>query len=98
MFEMQSDELKTALANYIASLETSAVRTRRAEDRVRYEQHLASAAIMFATIEKQRSIDKIKDVVASERRSYGWDYLSGPEGKAAESAFDAFAKLGETAT
>ncbi len=95
---MKTDELKSVLADYIASLETSAARTRRGEDRVRYEQHLASAALLFAAIEKQRSIDKIKEVVASERRSYGWDYLSGPEGKAAESAFDAFAKLVETAT
>ena len=95
---MHTDELKSALADYIALLETTAVGTRRAEDRGRYEQHLASAALMFVAIEKHRSIDKLKNVVASERRSYGQDYLSGPEGKAAESAFDAFAKLVETAT
>ena len=53
---------------------------------------------MLAAIEKHRSIDKLKEVVVSERRSYGWDYLSGPEGKAAESAFDAFTRLVETAT
>ena len=95
---MQTDKLKSALADYIASLEASAAKIRRAEDRGRYEQHLASAAIMLAAIEKHRSIDKLKEVVVSERRSYGWDYLSGPEGKAAESAFDTFARLVETAT
>ena len=95
---MKTDELKSALAEYIDVLEKSASRTHRAEDRSRYQQHLASAVLMFAALEKHRSIEKLKKVLASERRSYGWDYLDGPEGEAAESAFHALAKLVQRAT
>lgn len=83
---------------YIAVLDTSAANTRRAEDRGRYQQHLAAAALMYAALEKHRSTDKLKALVASERRSYGRDYLAGPEGRAAEAAFHAFAGLVETET
>jgi hypothetical protein len=95
---MKTDELKSALAEYIDALETNASRTHRTEDRSRYQQHLASAALMFAALEKHRSIEKLKKVVASERRSYGWGYLDGPEGEAAESAFYAFEKLVQRVT
>ena len=91
-------KLKGALADYIAVLDTSATKTKRAEDRVRYQQHLAAAALMYVALEKHRSLEKLKELVASERHSYGWDYLDGPPGEAAEAAFDAFAKLVETAT
>lgn len=53
---------------------------------------------MYAALEKHRSMKKLKELVASERHSFGWDYLDGSEGKAAEAAFDAFAKLVETST
>ncbi|MFQ6021872.1 MAG: hypothetical protein ACE5NW_04055 [Acidiferrobacterales bacterium] len=92
------EQLKSALAEYISSLGASAAKTQRAEDRSRYQQHLAAAALMYAALEKHRSIEKLRELVASERRSYGWDYLDGSEGKAAEVAFNAFAKLVETAT
>jgi len=94
---MNTNELKKALADYVASLEASASRTHRAEDRGRYQQHLASAALMFAAIEKHGSLEKLKELVAAERHSYGWDCLSGPEGNAAELAFDSLAKLVEAA-
>ncbi len=68
----------------------------RAEDRRRYQQHLAAAVLIYAALEKHRSREKLKELVASERRSYGWDYLDGSEGKAAEAAFDEFAKFVET--
>ena len=90
--------MKSALADYIAVLHTSAAKTHRAEDRDRYQQHLAAAALMYAALEKHRSVAKLKELVASERRSYGWDYLDGSEGKAAEAAFNAFATLVEAAT
>ena len=91
------EQLKNALADYISALEASAEETHRSEDRNRYQQHLAAAALMYAAMEKHRSMDKLRELVASERRSYGWDYLDGPEGKAAEAAFDAFARLVESA-
>jgi hypothetical protein len=92
------ERLKSALAEYISTLEASTAKTHQAEDRSRYQQHLAAAALMYAALEKHRSIEKLKELVASERHSYGWDYLDGSEGKAAEAAFNAFAKLVETAT
>ena len=92
------EQLKGALANYIAVLESSAAKSHRAEDRGRYQQHLASAALMFVAVEKQRSLEKLKELVASERRSFGWGYLDGSEGKTAEAAFNDFAKLVENAT
>jgi hypothetical protein len=51
---------------------------------------------MFMVMEKENSLEKLKELVASERQSYGWDYLNGPHGEAAEAAFDSFAKLVET--
>lgn len=90
------EQFKIALAEYIAVLDDSAAKTLRAEERGRYQQHLALAALMYAALEKHRSVEKLKELVASERRSYGWDYLGGPEGKAAEAAFNVFAKLVET--
>ncbi|MFA6292176.1 MAG: hypothetical protein WC637_10360 [Victivallales bacterium] len=82
-----------ALADYVSVLEQSAKETHRAEDRTRYQQHLASAALMFAAIVKDNSISKLKDLVADERRSYGWDFLSEPAGEAAEKSFHAFASM-----
>lgn len=93
---MQS--LRHALANYIESLEAGSSRTHRAEERGLYQQHLAVAALMFVAIENQTSIAKVRELVASERRSYGWSFLEGPEGKAVETAFNEFAKLVENAT
>ncbi len=90
--------MRIALADYIAVLESSSASTSRAEDRSRYQQHLASAALMFVALEKQRSIEKLKELVATETRSFGWDFLDGPEGDAAESAFVAFARAIESAT
>ena len=92
------EELETALAEYISVLESSAVNTHRAEDRSRYQQHLADAALMYAALKKHRSLEKLKELVASERHGYGWGYLDGPEGDAAEKAFDVFAKLVEKTT
>ncbi len=94
--ETVMESYKAALADYIAVLEQSASETNRAEDRSRYQQHLASAALMYAAIAKHCSLEGLRQLVASERRSYGWSFLSGPPGEAAETAFDQFAKLVES--
>ena len=86
---------RKALAEYITILGKSAADTKWANDRQIYQQHLAEAALMFVVIENDKSIEKLKSLVSSERHSYGWGYLSGPEGSATESAFDKFAKLVE---
>ena len=89
------DEYKARLADYIAVLEQSAKETARAEDRNRYQQHMAAAASMFSAIEKDKSVERLKELVASEKRSFGWDYLAGSAGEAAEAAFHAFAAFVE---
>lgn len=85
------NQVLIALAEYVATLDKSSKQTTRAEDRVRYEQHLATSARMFEAIQR-RAVDELKELVASERRVFGWGYLSGPEGEAAERAFNNFAK------
>ncbi len=92
------ESIRSALADYIAVLGESASSTHRAEDRGRYQAHLATAALMFAAMEKDRSIERVKQLVSSERHSYGWGYLIGSAGDAAEQAFDTFASLVESAT
>ena len=52
---------------------------------------------MFVAIEKNGSIQELKQLVGDQRHSNGWDYLAGPAGDAAEAAFNAFANLVETA-
>ena len=87
-------KLLDALARYVAVLSHSAHETHRAEDRAIYTQHLATAARFFLAVHSGR-IDELKSLVASERRAYGWGYLSYAEGSAAEKAFDDFAKFVE---
>jgi hypothetical protein len=90
------EELKKELAEYIAILETSLACTNYAEDKLKYQKHLAESALMFTAIEKYKSLKKLKELVSLERHSYGWDYLNGVQGSSAELAFDHFAKLVET--
>ncbi len=78
------------LAHYISQLEQSNVKTTRAEDRRRYTDHLAAAAIMFASIQSESDSEKFTDVLDAETRSFGWDYLDGEPGQLAEAAFTRF--------
>ncbi len=85
------DTLESELAQYIAVLSESAGGTRRAEDRRLYEAHLAQAAVMFKVLRRDRSLSGLRALIATERRNYGWSYLSDDQGHSAESAFDRFA-------
>ncbi len=82
-----------ALAQYITVLADSYDRTSRAEDRPLYLHHLAEAAIIFSLIHQGTSQEAIEEKLASERHGFGWNYLSGPEGDAAERAFVQFDTL-----
>ncbi len=86
-------ELIDALAKYIGVLTEGASRTSRAEDRLLYTKHLAEAAIVFTLIHQDAPPQQVRDKVVQERRAFGWGYLSGSEGEAAEAAFQEFAKL-----
>jgi hypothetical protein len=80
------------VATYIAALSNAAKKTRRAEDRSRYRDHLAIAALMFERLQ-QGDFVSAKQLVADERRSFGWDSLDGEAGANAESAFSSFAEF-----
>ena len=83
-------QLLADLAQYISQLEQSNLKTTRAEDRRRYADHLAAAAIMFASIQSQSDSAKFAEVLDAETRSFGWDYLDGEPGQLAEAAFTRF--------
>jgi hypothetical protein len=76
-----------AVATYIDVLASSAESTTRAEDRSQYEARLASAARLVALLAAEPSASQVEAWIASEQRAYGWDYLSGDSGEAAERAF-----------
>lgn len=86
-------KLTDALAKYVGVLMESANQTSRVEDRLLYTKHLAEAAIMFTLIHQDAPPQQVRDKVVRERRAFGWGYLSGIEGEAAEGAFQEFAKL-----
>jgi len=95
---MSTEEFRAALAKYVSILEESARTTHRAEDRSIYEKHLANSAKMFLAIESEDPLGSLKRLVSDERRFYGWGYLSGAAGEAAESAFNEFAEFIAKAT
>ena len=84
-----------SLATYIEVLAHSAQSTNRAEDRATYTRHLAAAATIFADLHSGR-LSEASKIVSSERHSFGWGFLSGPEGAAAEAAFHTFATIIES--
>lgn len=88
-------DIEKALARYVGILSASAKRTTYANDRSTYTKHLAAAAVMFASLHSDSPLEALKEQVADERHSYGWGFLSGEEGSAAERAFHEFAKLVE---
>jgi hypothetical protein len=61
------------------------VRTRRSEDRIRYRDHLAAAAIIFERLH-HGDLASVKQLISGERRSFGWSFLNGEAGESAESS------------
>lgn len=91
----KSAEFEAALAAYVGVLCRAADQASRAEDRPRYEKHLAEAARMFKSLHADDAVRELKSIVARERHNYGWSFLSDEEGQRAEAAFDLFARLVE---
>jgi hypothetical protein len=83
------------LSVYIAALSDALLATRRAEGRTRYRDHLASAAVIFEALHRG-DWRTAKDIIGSERRSYGWDFLDGECGANAETQFARFARFIES--
>ena len=82
------------LVHYVAVLAQANHDTTRAEDRHAYTARLAAAAELFLAT-YQHDAAKLKDLIARERHAYGWSFLSGASGCAAEKAFSEFARLVE---
>jgi hypothetical protein len=76
-----------ALTDYVTVLERSIGTTSFANDRPIYQGHLAVAASMYAAVHRGASPSELREKVAEERHAYGWGYLQGNEGAAAETAF-----------
>ncbi len=89
------DQLVDRLSAYVETLNRAADATTTAKERPRYTQHLATAALIFAATHR-RSLADVRRLVADERRSFGWDYLTGDVGNQAESEFDRVASLVES--
>jgi hypothetical protein len=85
---MNTDPLDD-LAEYIGVLSASLEKTKHAQDRSAYEQHLAAAASIFQSL-RQSNFHQARQQVASEKRNFGWSFLPGEEGRAAEAAFIRF--------
>lgn len=89
------EQLVDRLSAYAETLKRAADATTVAQERPRYSQHLATTALMFSAAHRRSSAD-IRRLVEDERRSFGWDYLSGDGGSQAESAFDRVASFVES--
>ena len=86
------EQYRKALADYIAVLAKSSLETEKAEDRNLYQLHLAQAALMFMAIEKDSSVEKLRQIAGMVRQVYQLNPLHGRAGKAAESAFETFSE------
>lgn len=89
----ESTDLVCACAKYILELDGFARRTNYASDRKHYAAHLEVAAVICAELYLHGTSTRVRDLIASERHSYGWGYLQGDYGENAEKAFHRFAAL-----
>ena len=89
-------DLLDDLAEYINVLSTGMKKTKNAQNRSLYLEHLAAAALIFQSL--QQSNFQRAQQVAEEQRQFGWSFLPGEEGSAAEAAFVGFKKLFEGKT
>jgi hypothetical protein len=88
-------DLTQALTAYVATLAASADATTPAEDRAVYTGHLAEAARMYAALHTG-NLKVFRERVASERRAFGWGFLSGDTGAATEESFASFIRAVES--
>ncbi len=85
-------DLLNNLAEYISVLSASLEKANNVQDRSVYERHLAAAASIRQSL-RQSDFHQASQQVANEERNFGWSFLPGEEGKAAEAAFMRFKKL-----
>jgi hypothetical protein len=90
--ERNDKDISDALAAYIDVLARG---TRYANDRPAFCAHLARAAQMFSAIHS-RDLQRLHKLIQDEGHSFGWSYLSPPEGDAVDAAWQKFATLAHT--
>ena len=95
---MNADLLRHALCEYVSILDANSRVANRAEDRQVNDRLLANAARMFLALETEKPLENLRQLVSTARHSYGWGYLAGSAGEAAESAFSDFANRIDNAT
>ena len=78
------------LAKYVDALTAGLEASHRAEERPEYTRLLSAAAEMFAAMHHANR-KRLAELVATDERAFGWGYLGGTRGRAAEDAFRAFA-------
>ena len=79
------------LAQYINVLSTNMEKAKHTQDRSFYVGHLAAAALIFKSLQ-QSNFEQARQQIATEKRNFGWSFLPGEEGSAAEAAFARFTK------
>lgn len=87
-------DLLDDLAEYISVLSASLEKANNAQDRSAYERHLAAATSIRQSL-RRSDVHHARQQVANEERDFGWSFLPGEEGSAAEAAFVRFKKLFE---
>lgn len=79
-------DLERAIGRYCDVLTRSLDRTDRAEDRDRYRRHLAEVARWIGMIHGGSDRGEIVARIRRVERAFGWSFLAGPSGEAAEAA------------
>jgi hypothetical protein len=92
---LMNADLLGHLAEYINVLAARLKSTKHPQDRSAYERHLAAAALIRESL-RQSNFEQARQHIASEERNFGWSFLPGEEGNAAEAAFVRFKNLFES--
>ncbi len=90
-FLLKSSSHFAELATHVTALKNAMQSSHRTEDRDRYRNHLATAAMIFESLE-QREYASAKSLVEQERKASFFEHpLDGGSGTAAKAAFSRLA-------
>ncbi len=84
---MDKNKILNQITEYIGVLNKSLTETTYSADRIKYQKHLASASLIVKSL-LDDDMNSLKTVIEDEKRSYGWDYLSGEYGENVEQSFN----------
>ena len=81
-----NEGLLRQISEYTQLLIKALKETNNANDRVKYQKHLASASIIFSSL-IENDLKNLEIILEDEARSFGWDYLEGDLGEGVERKF-----------